>query len=91
MAYAADSKSATRKGMRVRLPPPGPPSACQQPYHQPRDGLRAECLPGSFVALAGLGVVVGSLGGLYWLLSASIFGIAAGIANAWVLLIEVKR
>jgi len=43
------------------------------------------------VALAGLGVVVGSLGGLYWLLSASIFGIAAGIANAWVLLIEVKR
>ena len=25
MAYAADSKSATRKGMRVRLPPPGPP------------------------------------------------------------------
>ncbi len=25
MAYAADSKSATCKGMRVRLPPPGPP------------------------------------------------------------------
>src|SRR6476660_4331288 len=24
MAYAADSKSAARKGMRVRLPPPGP-------------------------------------------------------------------
>ena len=24
MAYAADSKSVARKGMRVRLPPPGP-------------------------------------------------------------------
>src|SRR5436190_24359397 len=28
MAYAADSKSAARKGMRVRLPPPGP---CPEP------------------------------------------------------------
>ena len=27
MAYAADSKSAARKGMRVRLPPPGPTTA----------------------------------------------------------------
>ena len=31
MAYAADSKSATRKGMRVRLPPPGPPLGASTP------------------------------------------------------------
>jgi hypothetical protein len=48
-------------------------------------------VPGALVAVAGLGLATGSLGGLYWLLPASVFGIAAGIANAWVLLIEIKR
>ena len=34
MAYAADSKSAARKGMRVRLPPPGPDA-----FHPPSQGV----------------------------------------------------
>jgi hypothetical protein len=48
-------------------------------------------IPGSLVAVAGLGLATGAVGGLYWLVPACVLGIIAGIANAWVLLIEIKR
>ena len=196
MAYAADSKSAARKGMRVRLPPPGP---AIQPYHdrmatdpagwtefagaivaaagalvglifvalsinvegiigmqgipdlalegivvlttvliaaivlltpgQSNGWLAAELIeiglghsliitilflrtyrsaepvfrvkrvqmalvsgvPGTLVAVAGFGLATGAIGGLYWLVPASVLGIMAGLISAWVLLIEIKR
>ncbi len=196
MAYAADSKSAARKGMRVRLPPPGPWIG---PYHdrvatdpsgwtefggaivaaagalvglifvalsinvegiigmdgipdlalegivvlttvlisaivlltpgQTNAWLAAELIliglghsliiailfvrtfrtaeprfrlkrvqmalvsgvPGALVAVAGVGLATSSIGGLYWLVPASVLGIMAGLVSAWVLLIEIKR
>jgi hypothetical protein len=30
-------------------------------------------------------------GGLYWIVGGVIFAIAAGVANAWVLLVEILR
>jgi hypothetical protein len=41
--------------------------------------------------LAGLGLATGALGGLYWLPVAVIAGILGGLAQAWVLLIEILR
>jgi modulator of FtsH protease len=41
--------------------------------------------------LAGLGLATGSLGGLYWLPVAVVAGILGGLAQAWVLLIEILR
>jgi hypothetical protein len=41
--------------------------------------------------VAGIGMVTGSLGGLYWLVPAVIAAIAGGLIQAWVLLIEILR
>jgi modulator of FtsH protease len=41
--------------------------------------------------VAGLGLATGALGGLYWLPVAVIAGILGGLAQAWVLLIEILR
>jgi modulator of FtsH protease len=41
--------------------------------------------------LAGLGLATGALGGLYWLPVAVIAGILGGLAQAWVLLVEILR
>lgn len=41
--------------------------------------------------LAGLGVLTGLPGGLYWLLIAVIAAFVGGIGQAWVLLIEILR
>ncbi|HEY2887143.1 MAG TPA: hypothetical protein VGJ17_00880 [Candidatus Limnocylindrales bacterium] len=48
-------------------------------------------LPGLLFAISGLALAAGNIWGLYWLVPASIAGIAAGVTNAWVLLIEIKR
>lgn len=42
-------------------------------------------------ALAGLGLVLGSLGGLWWLPLAVIAAFLGGLIQAWVLLIEILR
>lgn len=42
-------------------------------------------------ALAGLGLVVGSLGGLWWLPLGVIAAFLGGLIQAWVLLIEILR
>jgi hypothetical protein len=41
--------------------------------------------------LAGLGLLLDSLGGLYWLSVAVLAAIIGGLAQAWVLLIEILR
>ena len=41
--------------------------------------------------LAGLGLIVGGLGGLFWLPVAVVTGLAGGLVIAWVLLIEILR
>lgn len=41
--------------------------------------------------LAGVGLLTASLGGLYWLPAAVAFGFLGGLANAWVLLVEIRR
>ena len=48
-------------------------------------------VPGALVGVAGIGLATNSIGGLYWLVPASVLGMLAGITNAWVLLIEIKR
>ncbi|MBE3002347.1 hypothetical protein IDM40_27150 [Nocardiopsis sp. HNM0947] len=52
--------------------------------------MPAVLLSGSIV-LAGVGVLTGSLGGLYWLPVAVIASVVGGLAQAWVLLIEILR
>jgi len=48
-------------------------------------------LPGVLFAVGGISLAAGNAWGLYWLVPASIAGIVAGVVNAWVLLIEIKR
>ena len=43
------------------------------------------------VVIAGLSLVVGSGGGLYWLVSAIICAVVAGVVDGWVLLVEILR
>lgn len=41
--------------------------------------------------IAGIGLLTESLGGLYWLPVAVALALAAGLVNAWVLLVEILR
>jgi hypothetical protein len=43
-----------------------------------------------FVA-AGIAVLAGGLGGLYWLVAGTLFSILVALFDAWVLLIEINR
>lgn len=43
------------------------------------------------IAIAGITLLVGSGGGLYWLGPAVILAYVSALANAWVLLIEILR
>ena len=43
------------------------------------------------IIAAGASVLAGAGGGLYWLLPATILSFAAGMLNAWVLLVEIQR
>ena len=47
-------------------------------------------LVGSLV-LAGIGIATGSIGGLVWLAPAVLAAVLSGTAQAWVLLIEIRR
>ena len=47
-------------------------------------------LPG-VLFVVGAALAAGNVWGLYWLVPASIAGIVAGVVNAWVLLVEIKR
>jgi hypothetical protein len=40
---------------------------------------------------AGIAVLVGGLGGLYWLVAGMIFSILVALFEAWVLLVEINR
>ena len=41
--------------------------------------------------VAGIAVLAGGLGGLYWLVAGMVFSILAALFEAWVLLIEINR
>lgn len=47
--------------------------------------------PGVLFVVGGLALAAQNVWGLYWLVPASIAGIVAGLVNAWVLLVEIKR
>ena len=44
-----------------------------------------------FLVLAGASLIAGAGGGLYWLAPAAIEAFLAGLATAWVLLVEIRR
>lgn len=48
-------------------------------------------MPGIFIVVGALSLLLGFQGGLYWLVPGWISGVVAGIITAWVLLVEVKR
>jgi hypothetical protein len=41
--------------------------------------------------VAGIAVLAGGLGGLYWLVAGMLVSILVGLFDAWVLLIEINR
>ena len=43
------------------------------------------------VVVAGIAVLAGGLGGLYWLVAGMVFSILVALFEAWVLLIEINR
>ena len=43
------------------------------------------------LVVAGIAVLAGGLGGLYWLVAGMVFSILVGLFDAWVLLIEINR
>jgi modulator of FtsH protease len=61
----------------------------------PRGSIAARITLGQLavapVAIAGVTLLVGSGGGLYWIVPAVIFAYVSALANAWVLLIEILR
>lgn len=48
-------------------------------------------VPVALFLIGGTSVAVGSGGGLYWVFAAVVVGTAAGVLNAWVLLVEINR
>lgn len=70
------------------------------PFHLPPDRTMLSWVAGSAIpvtlivvptTVAGLGMILGSLGGLYWLPVAVVAAILGGLLQAWVLLIEILR
>ena len=43
------------------------------------------------LVVAGIAVLIGGLGGLYWLAAGMVFSILAALFEAWVLLVEINR
>ena len=43
------------------------------------------------LVVAGFAVLVGGLGGLYWLVAGMIFSTLVALFEAWVLLVEINR
>ena len=63
---------------------------------QPRSSwMVTSVVPSAIVALApvvaAIGLLTGSLGGLYWLPAAVACALGGGLVNAWVLLVEILR
>jgi hypothetical protein len=67
------------------LPGPDDPRG----WYVSRIGLVAPALV-SF-AVGGISVLAGSGGGLYWTAAGIVAALVAGVANAWVLLVEIQR
>ncbi|HWK18218.1 MAG TPA: hypothetical protein VNR66_12255 [Solirubrobacteraceae bacterium] len=68
----------------------------QRTDKQPRVGwLATRLLPSIvipvLVAVAGISLIAASGGGLYWIAPAILFALIAGLANSWVLLVEILR
>lgn len=62
-----------------------------EPRHWGWFTLVSTLLPMGLLLVAGTAVAVGSFGGLYWLGAAVVTGLALGVFNAWVLLVEINR
>jgi hypothetical protein len=45
----------------------------------------------ALLLVGGTSFAAGSFGGLYWVFAAVVVGLAAGVVNAWVLLVEINR
>jgi hypothetical protein len=45
----------------------------------------------ALTAVAGVGLLTTSLGGLYLFAAAAVVAVAAGLVGAWVLLVEIQR
>ena len=43
------------------------------------------------LVVAGIAVLLGGFGGLYWLVAGMVFSILAALFEAWVLLVEINR
>jgi hypothetical protein len=43
------------------------------------------------LVVAGIAVLAGGLGGLYWLVAGMVFSILVALFEAWVLLVEINR
>lgn len=54
-------------------------------------GVLPSAVLGLAPVLAGVGVLTGSLGGLYWVAAAVVFALLGGLVNAWALLVEILR
>lgn len=47
--------------------------------------------PGLALVIGGASLAAGAGGGLYWVLAATVLGLAAAVGNGWVFLVEIQR
>jgi modulator of FtsH protease len=70
-------------------------SAAYDPEHQTRGQLAGHMVLGALgvipFAVAGLSLLAETGGGFYWVLAGAVGAIVGGVANAWVLLVEILR
>ncbi|MFN8111599.1 MAG: hypothetical protein U0R51_00215 [Solirubrobacterales bacterium] len=70
-------------------------AAAYDPEHQTRGQLTQHMALGALgvipFVIAGLSLVAETGGGFYWVLAGVVGAIVAGVANAWVLLVEILR
>jgi len=69
----------------LRAPPPG------QPRYVPAVSLVATQVGTLPFVVAGVSLLMGSGGGLYWLVPGVVFSLVVAVINAWLLLVEVVR
>jgi hypothetical protein len=62
-----------------------------QPRHWRWAALLAVLVPVTLLLVGGTSYAVGSAGGLYWVFAGTVVGLAAGVYNAWILLVEINR
>jgi hypothetical protein len=69
--------------------------ASYDPEHQSRGQLAGHLTLGAFgvipFVIAGISLLAETGGGLYWVLAGIVGAIVGGVANAWVLLVEILR